>query len=268
MLSSSISQRDFFIEVSRGRIPGVTYFHGSSIVGSINNIETVVRVEDTADSAFVLPDDAGENMEVVSNSINDSTSGSGCRTISIGYLDTDFLEQTVVVGLNGATPVPVTPINPLKPIARVNRMAGMTFGPGVNISAGNIDVRKVGTTTENIYRRIGAGDSRAKSSVFTVPANKNFFLQSWHFASSAAVAGHYASFKLWSNGESSIFPVIGAFNRSLILGLTQDAHVADDFPIPIRFLPKSDIYSTVVSDAATANITAIVEYYGWFEEII
>ena len=130
-----------------------------------------------------------------------------------------------------------------------------------------LPICKVGTTTSNIYRRIAAGDSRAKSSVFTVPANKNFFLQEWHFAAAAATAGHYASFKLWTNGESSAFPVLGSFTRSIILGLCQDAHAVDDFPIPLKFLPRSDIYCTAVSDAGTANVEAQVEYYGWFEVI-
>lgn len=267
MLSSNIKQDDFFLEMSRGNLPGKTYFHASSLVGSINNVEIVVRVEDTVLSAFVFPSNAGESMEIVSSSINDvAVTGSGCRTVNIGYLDIDFLEQTLTVSLNGTTPVALVPINPLKPIARINRMAGMTFGTG-NISAGNIDVRKVGTTTSNIYRRIATGDSRAKSSVFTVPANKGFFLQEWHFAASAATAGHFANFKLWTNGEASVFPVLGSFTRSIILGLCQDAHVVDDFPIPLRFLPRSDIYCSVVSDAGGAAVTAITEYYGWFETI-
>ena len=178
MLSSNIKQDDFFLEIARGNLPGKTYFHASSIVGSVNNVELIVRIEDTTASAFVFPSNLGESMEVVSNNVNDvAITGSGCRTVSVGYLDSDFLEQTVNVSMNGTTPVPVVPVNVLKPIVRVNRMAGITFGNGVNVTAGNIDIRKVGTTTTNIYRRIGIGDSRAKSSVFTVPANKNFYLQ-------------------------------------------------------------------------------------------
>jgi hypothetical protein len=268
MLSSHIRVSDYYLDISKGLIPGVSSFHLSAAVSPVNNVELVVRTEDTAASAFVFPANIGESMEVVSSSANDaSPSGSGCRTVSIQYLDTDFLEQTVTVALNGTTPVPIVPVNPLKPIARVNRMAGITFAPGVNVAAGNIDVRKVGTTTTNIYRRIGVGDSRAKSSVVTVPANKNFFLYSWHFAISASAVGHYGLFKFWTNGEATVFPTLGAFCRSINLGITQDNHITNDFPVPLRFLPMSDIYTTVVSDSGSAAAIAIAEYYGFFVTI-
>jgi hypothetical protein len=268
MLSSNIGKSDYFLQISRGLVPGATYFHNSAVCPDVDNVELIVRHTTQPITSFVLPANSGESMEIVSSSANDAyPSGTGARTARIIYLDTDFLEQTVDVNLNGTAPVAITPVD--KPIARVNRLGLISFGGSTLVKGadGRIDVRKVGTTTTNIYRGVAAGATRAHSSVYTVPANKQFFMYSWHFFISVASGAHYGYFKLWTNGEVSSFPTLGTFPRYIILGITQDAHDEDDFDIPLRFMPKADIFSSVVSDTGSANAIAGVEYYGFFEEI-
>jgi len=71
---------------------------------------------------------SGETWEIICESADDTSSGTGARTVSISYLDSDHVSQTETKTLNGQTAVTFTATNALR-----FRSAGvLTWGSGTN----------------------------------------------------------------------------------------------------------------------------------------
>lgn len=104
-------------------------------------------------------------MELVSSSASDAAAGAGARTVSVAYLDSLYVAKTVILTLNGTTPVAL-PEN----IMRINGMVVVTSGTFGGTNLGNLSIRAAGGLGATFaYMKIGVG--MARSSLFTVPAN-------------------------------------------------------------------------------------------------
>lgn len=107
---------------------------------------------------------SADALEIVSTSANDNASGTGARTIAIVYLDQNGTYTQIIRSPNGLTPVALTGIQ----MNDVLWMGTLTLG-SLPTSAGNIILRKVGTST--IFEQITSGSNRSKSGRFRVPEN-------------------------------------------------------------------------------------------------
>jgi hypothetical protein len=92
----------YLYEITRGNIPGTTFFNANGFAEVDNTQFSVVG------TAFVgrypFPGTA-ETINLVSTSADDSLTGDGMRTIIINGLDADFAQQLEVVSMNGTTTV-------------------------------------------------------------------------------------------------------------------------------------------------------------------
>jgi hypothetical protein len=92
--------------------------------------------------------------------------------VEIDYLDSDYVEQTEIVALNGVTAVPTVATD----VLRVNGLRIERYG-GNGVSSGNIDIRHVSDTP--VYGRILAGDDSALQAFMTVPHGKIAYIAGW-----------------------------------------------------------------------------------------
>ncbi len=101
------SPEEFFFQISKGTVPGHSYFHqfGKANVGT-----TLVPV---ASSLKYPTPTAATTLEVVSSDADDTSAGAGARTVTIQGLDGNWDEITQTVAMNGLTPVPF-PIDMLR----------------------------------------------------------------------------------------------------------------------------------------------------------
>lgn len=120
----------------------------------------------------VIPTQAGEALNVVSGSANDTSAGTGARTIRVEGLDANGSWAEENITLNGTTPVVTT-----STWLRVIRAYIVTAGSGAT-NAGAITI-KHNTTTANVFSVIKAGRGQAANAVFTVPTGKTARLTSW-----------------------------------------------------------------------------------------
>lgn len=111
-----------------------------------------------------------ETVEVFSSSANDTSAGSGARTVTISGLDGDFLEQSETIALNGTTPVVSS-----NTYSRVNKLIVETSGGDTAFNDGNLTVRHT-TTTANVFVTAPAGFGQSQVCAFTVPADKTGFV--------------------------------------------------------------------------------------------
>lgn len=144
-------------------------------LGNNPDIDTTSQPEDVwagaelgtlngVDHRFIPKPQVATSMEVVSDSANDAAAGTGARTILVTYLDANYTQNTIVVTLNGVTPVAIA-----TPIMRINGVVVVTSGTFGGNNIGNISVRAAGGLGAT-YSYMLAGHGIARSSLFTVPA--------------------------------------------------------------------------------------------------
>lgn len=157
------SGKEFFMEVRKGNVPG-------------HNMEFVVGQNDTIGTSFEDVSDQGgsllwptsaETWEIVSDDVNDTSAGTGVRTVLVNSLDENYIEQSQTVTMNGTTPVTLTGTH-IRGRLAVAITAGSTLS-----NVGNVNVRLAGGTNADTRLMISAANGISKSSSYTTPAGKS-----------------------------------------------------------------------------------------------
>lgn len=117
------------------------------------------------------PTGSPETVEIFSSSANDTSAGTGTRTVRItGLLTSDSTSYTTEdLTLNGTTAVTST-----NTWYRINKVAQLTAGSG-ETNAGTLTVRHT-TTTANIFAQVAAGTGHSTIGAYTVPNNTTFIM--------------------------------------------------------------------------------------------
>jgi len=162
----AFDSRDSDLEISKGNVQGHSTLFLNMESEFINpTFQTVWEVN----ANFVWPT-GDETWEVVSDSANDTSAGTGARAVLIEGLDTDFNTQTEIVTLNGTTPVATTRTN----WNRFSLAIVVTVGSNES-NVGTVTVRVA--SAGNIRTIIGPNISRSFNGIFTVPLGKTAFLR-------------------------------------------------------------------------------------------
>lgn len=161
---SGSSLQDFTIEAARGAIEG---YEVNRKFGRNTDIDTATVPEDLWGGGGLytgIPTSA-ETIEVFSSDANDTSGGSGARTIQLIGLDANWESQTETLTLNGTTPVTTSGT-----WLRCNRQRVVTAGSS-NANEGTITVRHT-TTAANVFSQLQPGKSQSTILHYTVPAGK------------------------------------------------------------------------------------------------
>jgi hypothetical protein len=207
--------------------------------------------------SYVFPD-AEMGMEVVSSSADDTaTDGTGARTVKFWYLNSSGVEKSEIVTLDGVTPVATTATD----IYRVNAFRVLTAGAGGK-AAGDIDIRHVDDTP--IYSRIPVGYTRARNSIYTVPAGKTLCISQVMFSAGSSSGGHYCRFTLNASYDDKIGVVSSMFYPYYEIGI-EDGAFESCVDTPVKLPAMTDVKISVVGDATNANAICTGSYRGWLE---
>lgn len=160
---------EFYLEVSRGNVPGhrVALITGSSSV--VGAAETTLM---PFNAIYQFPTSAAV-VQVASTDANDTAAGTGARTIQIFGLDANYVEQNEVITLSGTTPV-----SSVNLYLRINVSIITTAGSG-GVNAGTVYVG-TGTFTAGVpavkLDIVSPGKNYTQVGVYTVPANHTLIL--------------------------------------------------------------------------------------------
>ena len=251
---SSISRvgtsEPFELQVSRGQVAyhESLYKFGNNAAVS-NSIETIWQ-----QGGLYSYLSAASVLKVSSSSANDTSAGTGARTVELFGLDGDYNEINEVVILNGQTAV-----NTTLSYLRINRMIVRSAGSG-GANAGII-YAGTGTVTTgvpaNIYATInGDGSNQTLMALWTVPAGYTAYLMQYDV----------------SNGTTSNTPAVckmtlvarphgEVFQSKDVKSLTTGMHIENTLVVPIKFTEKTDIEVRAVSssNSVTFDISAALE---------
>lgn len=120
---------------------------------------------------WVLPT-AARVHQVVSTSVNDTSDGTGARTVQLyGLSDWDTAESSQVVTMNGTTDVPTLAY------VIIHRMKVLTkgaSGPNVGVITATAD------TDATVTAQINAGEGQTQMAVYGVPSGHAAYLTSYY----------------------------------------------------------------------------------------
>ena len=251
---SSISRigtsEPFELQVARGQIS----YH-ESVYKFGNNAEVADSVETIWQQGGLYSYLSAESvLKVSSSSTNDTSAGTGARTVELFGLDGDYNEISETVTLNGQTAV-----NTTLSYLRINRMIVRSAGSG-GANAGII-YAGTGTVTTgvpaNIYATInGDGSNQTLMALWTVPAGYTGYLMQYDV----------------SNGTTSNTPAVcklllvarpqgEVFQSKDVKSLTTGMHIENTLVVPLKFTEKTDIEARAVSssNSVTFDISAAFE---------
>jgi hypothetical protein len=233
------------LEVARSLRTGISQVNKFGRNGDIDAAQT----EDIwASGGTWSPPTAAGTVAIVSDSVNDTSAGTGARTILVSGLDGDYLEVEETVTLNGTTPV-----NTANSYFIVHRMIIATAGSG-GTAAGTITSVSNGTGTPT-FPSIQLGSNQTQFCIFQVPAGKTMYMFSFRGAISG---GTTAEIDLFAKPFGGVYNLKGEVR----LSSTGSSHEEVTYKIPLKFTEKTIVKLTC--SAASNNTVAL----GSFDAIL
>lgn len=238
----------FALEAARGNIPGISTVQELSFNPSVGT-----TFEDLwcPDGSLTYPT-AAETWEIVSSSANDTSTGTGARTVEITTLDDNYVQQApVTVTLNGTTPVTISGTHFRHVFSRVKTCGSSGWNEGeilVRVQGGG-DAR-----TCIFYDTISAqGLNNTQDSHLTVPAGKTFYNTS-AFLNATKDHDIRALLQVRLFGEDCFLTTgsIGLYQNSFVLPFTVTRPIYPE---------KSDIKLMAKSNNTAVEVTAGIEGY-------
>ncbi len=167
------SASTFDLAAARGLVPGTAVFEK---YGKNPDIDTGTAPEDIwngANDYTGFPTGAAETMEIFSSDANDTSAGTGARTVRIFNLldDTGAELSNVDVSLNGTTPVS---LGAQEYYRGGSRMKVLTTGSG-GTNVGTLTLRHT-TTTANIFAVMPTLNNQTAICAYTVPLGKTLYI--------------------------------------------------------------------------------------------
>jgi hypothetical protein len=195
------------------------------------------------------PQGAGAQRSVNSTSASDASAGTGARTVTINYLDVNFVLKSETVTLNGTTAVATVNTD----IAFIESIVVATVGSGGG-NVGTIQVWTANNGTGSIWGSIAASDNQTFWAHHYVPAGVTCYILG--FTAGATVVAGQCNINHSGNPLSANIP-------QLQIGVTL-MHVAagtwdHNFDVPL-VLPGPDLVWLVERPVAVTASTAVAGF--------
>jgi len=233
----------FELQVARGQIawhkPLFKFGNNATVGDSLETIWAEGGLYSYLTSATVL--------KVSSSSTDDTSAGTGARTVQLYGLDGDYNEINELVTLNGQTVV-----NTTQSFLRINRMIVRSAGS----SGANAGVIYAGTGTvttgvpANVYASVNGvtGSNQSLMALWTVPAGYTAYMLQYD-VSNGTTSNTPAVCKL----ILAVRPYGEVFQTKDVKSLTTGMHVEESFAIPQKITEKSDIEVRAISSSASVS---------------
>lgn len=236
---------DYYRDVAMGDVTGSSVM---SAIGERENVGTSSTGEDIwmgAATTIPTPDAAGEQMEVVSSDANDTSAGTGVRTVRIHYLDENGDEGTEDVTLNGVTGVALVETN----VRFVNDMYALTVG-STGVAEGDITIYKQGASS-TIYNMIATGGNNSMVPHRMVPNAKTLYLKEWNASEGQ---GQRQSIRIRSTDmNGTLLSGVFCFKGAAYLNKTTSPVMQLNLKIPALSIVKVSSWASVVGGEVTVN---------------
>ena len=247
---SSITRQGAFepfeLQVARGQIDAHKALFKFGINGDVGtSVETVWAQGGT----YAYPA-AATVMKISSSSADDTSAGTGARSIAIFGLDANYNEISESVLLDGQTAV-----NTGNSYLRISRMYVTTAGSGAT-AAGTIYAGTGSVTSgvpATVYGMITLTANQTQMAFWTVPAGYTLYLMGTFFTSANSTANASTNFQLIQR------PLGGVFRIQSSARTAGNGDFVIDLHTPLAFTEKTDIEIRAIASAGASNVSAEFE---------
>jgi hypothetical protein len=241
------TQVPYNLKVSKGEIAGASSLYKFGYNPDIDTGEETIW---TQGGLYVYPAAAAVRY-VSSSNVNDTSAGTGARTVVVEGLDDVYAAASETVALNGQTQV-VT----VGQFVRVNRIYVATAGSG-GTGAGTIYVSNSGATsgvpTGDVFAAIVQGENQSQMGIYTVPAAHSLYIDNVHFTAAISAVTNYATTKLVTRDFGS-----GVF-RTRFINVMENNPLTNAFEYPLKISAKTDIECRALASVTNNNVSASFE---------
>jgi len=234
----------FELQVGRGQITAHSVVH---VFGFNPDVDTSEETVWPIDGILGHPP-SPTIMTVSSSNANDSSAGTGARTVLIEGINGTGGLVTEIVILNGQTAV-----STVNEYDAIERMVVLTVGSG-GVNAGLIYIG-TGSVTSGVpavpYSVIGAGDNNSLVGHFTCPAGFTAYLIHGKITVGPTSGNSYVIGRLKLRGQDEIV-------RTAAITTISEGAVDYHFDYPIKLLPGQCITATA---QGSANNNTVSSYF-------
>lgn len=239
----------YAIDVTKGRYVGTEALNK---FGTYNNISTTI-LPICVGGIYQTPT-ALTSLEIVSSDANDTSAGTGARTVIISGLGTAWAEVSETVTMNGTTPVALA-----NQYFRVFRAYVVTTGRyattalGSNIGTLTLRVSGAGATWATIGLVDAIGLGQTQIGCYTVPAGKTLYINEFDVTvDSGKVINFYLFQRPNANTVVAPFGAIRVVRQydGLVAGVSAIA-----LSIPIFFTEYTDVLFMAETTSGTADVS-------------
>ena len=233
---------DFPLQVSRGQIQGHETFCQFGINSDVGaSLETVW----VGGGSYTFPSST-TTTTISSSNANDTSAGTGARTVFVEGLNANYERVTETASLNGQTGVTLA-----NAYLRVNKVTILTAGSG-GTSAGSIFVG-TGTVTTGvpavILNRTGSSSNESESGFYSVPVGYTAFITRWTMSSSNNTANEATRFIL------RVRPFGGVFGYKAVYNIPGNGIYECEAAYPIPLPEKADLEVVALATAGSSYVT-------------
>lgn len=186
-------------------------------------------------------DSTAQSLEILSSSADDTSAGTGARTVTLIGQDGSNVEQTVTITMNGTSAVAISGT-----WLRVYRCSVTTAGSG-NVNAGTLTVRIAGGGATRLV--VGAGNGQTLMAVYTIPAGKTGYMLRYYASLNTATPATAASMdvRLFTKPPGGVINL--KHQQATMAGFLEY-----NFGAPFRITEKTDIYLNASTSANNSDV--------------
>lgn len=233
----------FELQVSRGQIQG----HRNVTVFGFNPDVDTAQVTVWPLASLITFPVAAIQMTVSSSNANDTSAGTGARTIVVQGLDANYNEVSETVTLNGQTAVTMT-----ASLLRVNYAYVLTAGSG-NGAAGDIYIG-TGVVTAGVpattYDIIKFDYNTTITGSFTIPARHTGYLSQGLFSSGQSGGSNQVQGRLLTRGTDNI-------RRTLAVTSINNGVADYVFEYPNAIQEKTTVEATAIGSSSNNAVSSM-----------
>lgn len=233
----------FDLQVARGQITN----HETQFQFGVNTSvgTSVATIWNGPTTTYAYPA-AATVLKISSSDTNDTSAGTGARTVLINGLNANYQETSEIVTLNGQTPV-----NTANSYLRFHYMEVLTAGSGGG-AAGTI-YAGTGSVTGGVpavaYGLITSAYNTSAAAMWTVPAGYTAYMTSCVWTSGNTSANVVVTGQIFSRTVGGVFTLESSCK--ILAGNTFHRN----FDQPLIFQEKTDIEMRASSSAAGSQVT-------------
>lgn len=184
---------------------------------------------------------AATTVNVVSSSANDTSAGTGARTVTVNGLNGSYVDTTETVTLNGTTPVATA-----NSYVIIHRIIVATAGSGAT-NAGTISTTWTGGGTP-AGPTIIAGKGQTQFCIYQIPASYTGYMTSYGGSYNGAATSNML-IELMAKPFGGVYNLKGSIN----LAEAGNTFGRRSFDTPLRLTEKTIVKLTATADANNSD---------------